>query len=409
VRWDESNLLPQISGAALLAVVNGAIGTDYERYVREKSERNRALGYDGPAHSMSLSVRDADLNELADLAIGLRQVVPGDWCAKTHDLRFGIPHEIAAFDRSSGDMELHAGPQGDLKLSVSSGGAWPSVELDCEVFRARNVFPFLPSEFDKVRIVSKHVSLLVQFGADSAPRQATVTASLSVEEALTLLDVERAARTVLHLSEPGGATLTLSCEGRASSLRPQVNLSGVEQLATFRLFEAVAWVCRAFGLEDDAAIHLGMASSHRDHFDFMTSLLRGPLDRPLAVVGSRRVEPGKRLGAIGVVSAPVGDSVLLAVYGIHGEVSSCEQQGEKWRVSASDLIALCDQHVVPVSAYENFELHSKVTAMRSRMGKLGLEHIFGDPSLAAETRPLAKKSGRTRARRRPPGPGQAPP
>ena len=119
ISWSEADLLSEISGSALLSKINASVGADYEHYVRDKAHRNRSLGYDGPRHSIRLSVRKADdafMSDMADLAVGLRRVMPGNWRATAHDLRFGIPHAIKAFDRASGDMEIEAAPQGSLRL-----------------------------------------------------------------------------------------------------------------------------------------------------------------------------------------------------------------------------------------------------------------------------------------------------
>lgn len=178
------------------------------------------------------------------------------------------------------------------------------------------MFPFLPEKFDKVRIVSSHVSVLMSSGPTAGTRRATVTASLSVDEPLPLVEIERASRTVLHLADPAGTTLTVSAEGRSSVMKPQVELPPNEELAAFRFFESVAWLCREFGLGDDAPVNLGIAGSQREHFEFMANVVRDPTKGPLTLVGSAvHSQVGERIGAVGVVSAQAGDVVLFAIVG----------------------------------------------------------------------------------------------
>lgn len=401
INWSDADLLPEITGKALMAKLDAAIGPDYERYVRDKPERNQSLGYDDAPHSITVSVRgasDAIMSELADLAVGLRRVMPGDWSATAHDIRFGIPHQLRAFDRTSGDMMVTAGAQGDLLLRVESGGPWPPVEIQCEAFRARNVFPFLPEAFDKVRIVSKHVSVLMSSDSAAGMRRATVTTSLSVEEPLPLAEIERAARTVLHLADPGGATLSVSSEGRTSVMKPQIELPPGDQLAAFHFFESVAYLCREFGLPDDAPLDLGVAVRQREHFEFMANLMRDPVKGPLTLVGSGvQAQVGEQIGAVGVVSAQAGDVVLFAIYGMYGATTSCEKSGAKWRTEAEQISMICDKHVVPVSEHENFDLRGAIDSMRSKLGLLGLQNVFVDPIAVRQS----ARSGAGRSKRRP--------
>lgn len=402
ISWSDADLMSEITGKAFLEKIDAAIGPDYERYVRDKPERNKSLGYDDAPHSLTVSVHgmsDTIMSELADLAVGLRRVMPGDWSATAHDVRFGIRHQLREFDRTSGDMEVTAGAQGDLMLRVESNGPWPAVEIECEAFRARNVFPFLPEKFDKVRIVSSHVSVVMSSGPTAGARRATVTASLSVEEPLPLVEIERASLTVLHLADPAGATLTVSAEGRSSVMKPQVELPPNEQLAAFRFFESVAWICREFGLGDDAPVDLGIAGSQREHFEFMANVMRDPTKGPLTLVGSAvHSQVGERIGAVGVVSAQAGDVVLFAIYGMHGAVTSCEKSGAKWRTEAERVSMICDKHVVPVSEHDEFDIRGAIESMRSKLRLLGLQNIFVDP--IAVRKPAASPS--PRGKRRPP-------
>lgn len=399
ITWSDADLMPEVTGKALLGKIDAAIGPDYERYVRDKPERNNSLGYDDAPRSVTVSVRgqsDTIMSELADLAIGLRRVMPGDWSATTHDVRFGIRHQ-REFDRTSGDMEVTAGAQGSLMLRVESNGPWPAVEIDCEAFRARNVFPFLPEKFDKVRIVSRHVSVLMSPGPTGATRRAAVTASLSVDDPLPLVEIERAARTVLHLADPAGAILSVSAEGRSSVMKPQVELPPNVELEAFRFFESVTWLCREFGLADDAPVHLGVAGSQREHFEFMTKVMRDPLKGPLTLVGAAvQAQVGEHIGAVGVVSAQAGDVVLFAIYGMHGAVTSCERNAAKWRTEAERVSMICDKQVVPVSEHDLFDIRGAIGSMRSKLGLLGLKSIFVDP--IAVRKPAVSPSPRGRRR-----------
>jgi|GEM_PF-5262760 len=384
ISWSEAELLPEISGDALVAKINASIGADYDQYVRDKAERYKSLGYDGPRHSIRLSVRktdDAFMSDMADIAVGLRRVMPGDWSATAHDIRFGIPHEIKKFDRASGDMKIDASAQGGLRLRVESGGPWPAVEVDCEVFRARNVFPFLPERFDKFRIASEHVSLLIPYSNSDGHQHRSFTASLPFNEPVPLKDVEGVVWIVLHLTDSSGATLTVSSEdGRSSVTQRRFESHSEEELGNFRFFESVTWVCRTFGLPDDTAVDLELAVRQRQHFEFMANTLRNP-SGPVSIVSSRAQVPiGERIGVVGAVSAQTDDMVLFAIYGVHGVVTSSERIGESWRTDAQEISLTCDKHVVPVTEHDAFGLRDAIQEMRSKLGRLGLEHIFLDPA-----------------------------
>jgi integrase len=183
-----------------------------------------------------------------------------------------------------------------------------------------------------------------------------------------------------HLTDSTGATVTVSSEdGRSSVTRRRFESHSEDELTNFRFFESVTWVCRTFGLSGDTALDLGLAVRQRRHFEFMANTLRNA-SGPVSIVSSGAQVPiGERMGVVGVVSAQTDDMVLFAIYGVHGAVTSCERVGERWRIDAQQISLMCDKHVVPVSEHDAFALRDAIQEMRSKLGRLGLEHIFLDP------------------------------
>jgi len=215
--------------------------------------------------------------------------------------------------------------------------------------------------------------------SNSDGRHRSFSASLPFNEPVPLEDVERAVWIVLHLTDSTGATVTVSSEdGRSSVTRRRFESHSEDELANFRFFESVTWVCRTFGL--DTALDLELAVRQRRHFEFMANTLRNPSGPASVVSSGGQVPIGERMGVVGVVSAQTDDMVLFAIYGVYGVVTSSERVGESWRIDAQQISLMCDKHVVPVTEHDAFGLHDAIQEMRSKLRQLGLEHIFLDPA-----------------------------
>ena len=57
---------------------------------------------------------------------------------------------------------------------------------------------------------------------------------------------------------------------------------------------------------------------------------------------------------------------------------------------------ICDQHVVPVSEHDEFDIRGAIESMRSKLGLLGLQSIFVDP--ISVRRPAASRPPRSKRR-----------
>ena len=102
VTWAESHRLPELHGRELLRLIRQHVTDDQRAYVARKLRRFDDLGYEDRARRVAIRFAAPDPSvlfaEMADLAVGLRSTMPGDWTAQVSDIRFGVKRAIKAFD-----------------------------------------------------------------------------------------------------------------------------------------------------------------------------------------------------------------------------------------------------------------------------------------------------------------------
>jgi hypothetical protein len=205
VTWGDGNRLGELHGRELLSLLRRHIGPDQFAYMQRKNTWVERLGYDSDDDrarriTVSFQASDADslYEHLADLAVGLRSSYPEAWDAKVSDRRFGIEAALTEFDRRAGEMQYRVPSLGSSTLE-----AWAADDLVasfvCETYRAGALFPFIPDQFDKTRLVSPHMSCVVQQVTDGQKEGLSATFAFQIQGERPLrLDAGKDAIRLLH-------------------------------------------------------------------------------------------------------------------------------------------------------------------------------------------------------------------
>src|SRR5258708_2925234 len=166
--------LRKMDGEALLARLRSDVGPDAYAYLRRKKGWIDAAGFDEGRYHVTITFgaeqSDEDFYELAaNFAIGKVKQMPIKGL-RASEKRFGILTEIkrerfgdAAF------MELPAiPPRGKAIIEARDQHGIEVVTLNCELYPAVTVFPFLPPRFRKVAFKADGVSFVFTPGANDS-------------------------------------------------------------------------------------------------------------------------------------------------------------------------------------------------------------------------------------------------
>lgn len=393
VTWSSADALHELHGRELLRVVRGHVGADQHEYVQRKMAWYRDLGYEDRARRVRLTFQTPDRPafwcDLADLGAGLRATVPGEWTARVTDVRFGIEATLHEFGREAGDFGFRAPSQGAVVLQlVSSIAEAPAVP--CDLYRASAVFPFLPPEYEKVRIASSHMTCVVSEGVNDRGKQAHVASfafELPADEAIELgaLGATVATMRVLARHNQHPVTVRLSAVGRTVELAPDgigaIDTGDIEFIET--LHHAVR-ICAWFGLGPLVRVSVPALLDQGAEIALLTRVEAGQSEpAPLCAPYCEPVALGEPFGAAMEVGLSLPEHTLGCFIGAYGQVTGCEEvPGLGARITIDSASIIVEKVVVGTAAADDGELDRPRAAVLERLRSLGCARISNsrDPS-----------------------------
>jgi hypothetical protein len=178
VTWNDSEELDRRERRILAASIKRQVG-DQRHYVARKLESLETLGYERhPRYSISFSWNkpwgDAEWERASDFAIGLSKSFPAEFVA-VRENRFGYEKSLA--EHRDVVVELPKVPSvGETRVSLLVGQEEVTT-LTFSTQIATAVFPFLPPDYRKTRLVAPFLSLVFH------PKTASVTFHFDLQDA----------------------------------------------------------------------------------------------------------------------------------------------------------------------------------------------------------------------------------
>jgi hypothetical protein len=254
--WNDSEVLSAMHGRQLLAAIRSHVG-DQRAYFEAKQSWHDDAGVDGGKHLLSITWdREVSDQVLCDFALGKRKSI-GVTKLEEGEIRFGIPIHRNTWN----DVVIETpGPRsiGTTRLRVKRAKIpRDTVEVELDTLSAKSIFPFLSSDYHRIRLVAPLISVEIH------PRRPSGQLlfwnfGVDADEEVSLYHLERAARTVRALREEGAEIEALiPPDGRSIPLPidydATLNMTG----AIDELVEAACnagQIARVFGLDLDGLL-----------------------------------------------------------------------------------------------------------------------------------------------------------
>jgi len=335
ITWSESDRFVDLHGRELRRLIRQYVTPDQREYVTRKIRWFDELGYEDHARRVAVTFQAEDKSafweSMADLAIGLRSTFPGEWKARLLDVRFGIEGTLKEFGREAGDMEYRAHSQGSALLEVCVDGSCLAA-VRCDIHRARSIFPFLPPEFDKIRLSSKHVSCVLHPIADGDRRGFAASFSFSMYRDVELRldavrDPIRFTRALAHNKEHP-VTLRLSTAGGVSEFPPaEIAVLDSGTLDFIETMDRALGVFDACHMPPTTMLVLEDLEAQRQAIVFLASTLEGKVGR-LEAPYRELVAPDSMFAATTECALYLPHQMIGCFIGMYGAVTTCEELPE---------------------------------------------------------------------------------
>jgi hypothetical protein len=388
VSWGPDQRFAELHGRELIRRLREYV-PDQRAHVTEKLRWFDELGYEDRARRVTVQLRgettDDLYNHLADIAIGERTTFPAGWIAMVSDVRFGIEATLSTFDARSGEMEFHAPSQDRIRLKVHSSSGARSAIVECGAFRARAVFPYLPEEYDRIRLVGDDVSFVLSPMYSGGQRALMAHIRFSVPaNPVTLSRLRTIADIGLAIIQDAQDPLHLSIivDGEESSLTSG-GVAPVEPALRDRLtsLDAALKVCDRFETPSGLVVPPALLQEQAEWACFMDQIMTkcgqgGKLEAPYPTP----VSVGELFGVINEAGLELSDRILVLIISAYGRVSRCvEHPGRGAHLIADDSSLSFEQIVLYPSAEGNMPaLQEHREIAKRKLESLGCRFIL-DP------------------------------
>lgn len=368
---------PEVTRSTLRNALETQIGPP-RAYFDWKREIIDTVGYEGGALEMRIQPwaksEDDALDELADFSVGLRPLKARS--AEIFDIRFGNSRLKKTIGELSLTRKLVAsGPEVTIEVEGANGERH---HVPCVGYQASAYVPFLPSDLDRLRLVSPFLELLVTpaKGTEGMRRHEWTIPDLATSISSSNLESKARSAAILRLIREQGTRVVLrSSEGKELAI-PIGRRDGVADNPAnqryLKAIEAFQTVVQSYRL----AIHRGTFG--RDAIEGNVDILgllaliatgeecavevRFPVREPPKDVGL-----GDRVSFVFCVPFKFPESKLVAVTSVTGIVEVYND--DLFRVQASKIPRLNYRNYKTVTVAE---VEEQLAA-----GARALEHIGG--------------------------------
>jgi hypothetical protein len=260
LRWRSEDELSPSTGPAFAAALRKDAGADPAAYAAQKNHFVENVGYDGPRYRGTLKLPSEGFEQLAELAVGLRENLPVAE-ATVDRVRFGIP--LRELEASAAVLSLQSPPvTGRARVTNVRKPVGTRCTLEFDIVKATKVFPSIPQEHD--RAVLRHPIVQIHVRASNT----TVDLHYKLPETegeVALAEIGPASEFIATIAEaPDDVPFEFQHEGGSVStfaLRDTAKKAG--ELARAAVPIANAWaVARRLGLEHVRVLPWELAAQH---------------------------------------------------------------------------------------------------------------------------------------------------
>jgi hypothetical protein len=331
VSWGPADELKELHGRELKRQLRQYVPDQYA-YVARKVRWFEELGYEDTARFLTVSMQGTEpaelYDQLADLAIGERCTFPAGWRASVSDVRFGLEATLTEFGAETGEIEFRVPAQGRMRLTVESSSGARRAAVECNVFRARAAFPFLPEEFDRVRLATDDLTVILSPRFQNGGKYLSAGFRFLVPQGLMPISrlrevVDVADALVHHDRDPFAICLTHGRHtvpldpGAAAPIDPRLR----EHIAAL---QAALKVCSSFDVPEEIEVSVNGLASQAEWATYMVAVM-SKTDGEMRAPFSQVVPIGETFGVVHEAGLRLEDRILLLVIGAHGAVTECRE------------------------------------------------------------------------------------
>lgn len=303
------------------------------RYFEEKQGWIRDVGY-GPSRKL-LRVKfrddasDADYEELADFAVGLRERLPVRRI-EVDDLRFGLERREKLIEQP--ELVWPTVPTGPGVEVVVDSGHGEVASLLCSSHLARAVFPFLPDRFERIVLRAPFFTFVAKRDDDKYVMTWSVDGLDAGLALASLSDAARAARCV-RLIRKGNCRLSvkgLTKRAVALGAMPAPSADGGLNL---RMIEDLELVVPVMNLPADTRFAMATVEAQSQRLRILAAALSGDATSVASTFPPTALPDAPALGdSCALLMVPwvrFGDRALVCVVAIVGLLAPAKDPAEQ--------------------------------------------------------------------------------
>lgn len=368
----------------LLAALKRHIGDDQFSYLKEKKQWLDTVGVPekplrGTFTFGTLSPERWSL--MADFAIGELEELPLESIELRH-ARFGVERPLEGAEDGNSEekprIQLpNLEPRDTVEVALSNRDRTIFLSVTCDAFHAASVFPFLPKEYRKARLVHGPISLVLS-PADEGFHVRFGLAPLEGENVTTLGRLRQATKLAMIVIESPTNPPTISV-GKTPPTEFKVpdpnSCLSADQRYFYYLSERLVTVLAAFATGDDARLELSALDDHVEELEVMAAALNGESMSPTFSFKGVKYN-GDRAAMIVCPSIPVGPDIVAACISMSGPAEIRTKEGCIQVKIPSARLRVEQKWQMPKDQWLKFDTSVVVQAARKRLDGEGFSLVL---------------------------------
>ena len=159
LNWSDSDKIGDLDGKGLATKIHKLVGANVSQYITDKLTWSKTLGYEQRPFHVSVTFKAEDIADnyrrLVSFSLGDIDHLEVE-SVRAEEVRFGISKKLSKPDMASGaKLSIATTPSLDVKFTLSDQQNQRMVTLQGKAFIPGLLFPFIPRQYWRMRIITK--------------------------------------------------------------------------------------------------------------------------------------------------------------------------------------------------------------------------------------------------------------
>ncbi len=338
IEYNDSNKLPNLSGASILNSINEYIGMDYIKYVQIKSNHLKSTGFENGYLKGKFTISGSEnINDLVKSSLGIPTTIPLV-NATGYETRFGLTSQNPHFDFSGGTVEINANTSSKKGfISFSNIKHTATISIPCKIYTTQ-FYSSLPENDKCFRATNDIIDIIFYPNTN----RADITINFSVSRDISISELNNAiglCRLICTPNEKLEGTISLE-EGISMNFNAVGNEAFAPSNDIIELAKLATELKHYFNIGEDISFSLNKLMEDYEalfNLHYILNAEASSMKININTLENDTLMDEQEIGVTKIISARIGEFKIGALIVIVGKLKKEHQSGYKLTPNSLDV------------------------------------------------------------------------